>query len=81
MEQKTIKIGEENYRWLIKLAAEIQKQQEKPISFNEAITELKKHKMSKLSDLAGAWKISENESKKIELTLKKGWKKWKIKSA
>lgn len=42
MESKVIKIGYENYRWLTMLAAKIQQQEVRPISFDETITTLKK---------------------------------------
>lgn len=34
----------------------------------------------KLSDLAGRWKMSDEEAKKFLKDARKGWKKWKIPS-
>ena len=42
MGSKAIKIKEENYKWLLKIAADIQKKLGKPGSFDEALTEIKK---------------------------------------
>lgn len=38
-------------------------------------------KTVKISELAGAWKMSEQESEKIEQELKRAWKKWQIEFA
>ena len=41
MGSKTIKIDEENYKWLLKIASDIQKKLGKRVSFDEALTEIK----------------------------------------
>ena len=41
MGSKTIKIKEENYKWLLKIASDIQKKLGRPVSFDEALTEIK----------------------------------------
>ena len=41
MESKVIKIKEENYKWLLKVASDLQKKVGKPVSFDEALTEIK----------------------------------------
>ena len=38
---KAIKIRDENYQWLLKIASDIQKKVGKPVSFDEALTEIK----------------------------------------
>ena len=38
---KAIKIKDENYQWLLKIASDIQKKVGKPVSFDEALTEIK----------------------------------------
>ncbi len=67
MEAKTIKISEENYRWLLNVAAELQKQQGRIITFDNALNELRRRKMKRrnLSDLAGKWKMNEKEADKL----------------
>jgi len=81
-ESKTIKISKENYLWLLKLAAEIQKEYHRPVSFDATLNSLRNGKMEKkkLSDLAGKWKMSDKEAKEFMKNAKKGWKKWKIPS-
>lgn len=82
MTSKTIKISEENYIWLLKLAAELQKKNNRPVSFDYALNSLKNKKMEKRSilDVAGRWKMSDREAEKLKKDLKKGWKNWKIPS-
>ena len=41
MSSKTIKIKEENYKWLLKIASDIQKKLGRPVSFDEALSEIK----------------------------------------
>ena len=41
MGSKVIKIKEENYKWLLKVASDLQKKVGKPVSFDEALTEIK----------------------------------------
>ncbi len=81
MQTKTIRISEETYKWLLKLASEAQKEMGKPVSFDDALNGLKKGKMKKRKDimsLAGSWKMSDEEWKEIGGSLKKGWSKWNI---
>ncbi len=39
---KAIKVKEENYKWLLKIASDIQKKLGRPVSFDEALSEIKK---------------------------------------
>ena len=83
MESKTIKISEENYRWLLELTALLERKRGRRVSFDESLNELKKNKVGKnnIMDLAGAWKdISDKEWGNIRASLDERWKKWKIKS-
>ena len=75
----SIKISEENYRRLNTLSGKLREKFHKPVSINEAISFLYERK--KISDLAGTWKMSDEEIKAFMGDLKKGWSKWKIKSA
>lgn len=75
----SIKISEENYKWLCSLSGKLRNTLHRPVSVNDAISFL--HKKRKISDLAGTWKMSDREMEKFIGDLKKGWKKWKIKSA
>ncbi len=82
MVSKTIKVSEENYLWLLRLASELQKRREKPISFDDTLQTLREGKMgkNKISDLAGSWKMSNAEAEKFKKDARKGWGKWKIPS-
>ena len=77
---KAIKISDENYKWLRKLAGNLQADSGTHVSIDEAIGHLKEQK-SKISDLAGLWALNEKETKEMFNDLRKGWKSWKIKSA
>ncbi|MEK6829704.1 MAG: hypothetical protein AABY15_06300 [Nanoarchaeota archaeon] len=59
MASRTIKISEENYRRLLNIAAELQKQREERVSFDDALGVMEAIKIDKkkkkLSDLAGRW--------------------------
>ena len=41
MGSKAIKVKEENYKWLLKISSDIQKKLGKPVSFDEALSEIK----------------------------------------
>ena len=41
MTSKVIKIKEENYKWLLDIASDIQKKEGRPVSFDEALTEIR----------------------------------------
>ncbi len=79
MEAKTIKISALNYKSICEYAGEFQKQIGEPISIDRALTLLLKK--DKLSDLAGSWKMNDKEAEIFLKEVKKGWSKWKIKSA
>ena len=82
MVSKTIKISEENYKMLLKIMAIIQHKNGHRASFDDAIDNLaeRKEKKRKLSNLAGSWKMNDEEWDNIRSELKRGWKKWKIPS-
>lgn len=68
MTSRTIKISEENYKRLLNIAAELQKQREEKVSFDDALRVMKAEnldrKNKKLSDLAGRWAdMSDEETK------------------
>lgn len=78
METKTIKISQENYKWLSRLAGELQTELGEPVSLDGALTYI--HKKKKLSDLAGSWKMSNKEAEAFINDNKKWWKKWNTRS-
>jgi len=79
METKTIKISSSNYREICEFAGELQKNIGEPVSVDKALTFLLNK--SKLSDLAGSWKMTDREADEMMKGLRKGWSSWKIKSA
>ncbi len=42
MGSKAIKVKDENYKWLLKIASDLQKKLGRPVSFDEALTEIRK---------------------------------------
>ncbi len=78
MEAKAIKVSSENYKWLVRLAANLQGRREKIVSLDEALTSLKQKMTNKeLLEYAGIWK---DKPESIKEDIRKGWKLWKIKS-
>ena len=81
MTSRTIKISEENYKRLLNIAAELQKQREEKVSFDDALQVMKAEnldrKNKKLSDLAGRWAdMSDEDWAEIKKAIKRGWRKW-----
>ena len=75
----SIKVSEENYRTLSALSGKLREKLHKPVSINDTISFL--YRRRKISDLAGAWKMSDKEADDFMAELKAGWKKWKTRSA
>ncbi|MAG02208.1 antitoxin [Candidatus Pacearchaeota archaeon] len=84
MESKTIKISKDNYIWLLRKAAELQKEYHKPVSFDYVIENLKNNKMKKkksIMEFAGIWgDMTDEEAEKLKKDIRKGWGKWEIPS-
>ncbi|HLD15269.1 MAG TPA: hypothetical protein VJB94_01690 [Candidatus Nanoarchaeia archaeon] len=76
MEAKTVKISKQNYEWLCEIAGKVQIEEKRSISIDEAISKLRSS--GKLSDLAGAWDISDKQARKLLKDIRKGWRNWKI---
>lgn len=76
MNTKTIKISEDNYRWLIGVAGELQQREGKSTSIDSALS---RFRQTRLSDLSGKWKGSDRELEQIKAAIAKGWA-WEIKS-
>lgn len=82
MESRTIKVSGEIYRWLARLAAELQKENGFSVSFDEALRALKSGRSGKnaLLNVAGSWKKSGAEIEEIERKNRDLWKTWKLHS-
>lgn len=62
METKVIKISKDNYDWLLSIATMMQRIEKKTATFDDALTRLRKQRVT---DLAGTWKISEKEADEL----------------
>jgi len=76
----SIKISEENYKRLCSLSGRLRERLNKPVSINDAIGFLYIRKR-KISDLAGAWEITDKEAEEFMAGLKRGWNRWMTRSA
>lgn len=78
-ECKTIKVSKETYAELSEIAGELQVKLKRPVSLDEAIRHVTKHrkKRAKISDLAGSWDMSDEEAEKIKAAIDKSWEKWR----
>ena len=74
MTTKSIKLSEDTYRKLVEIAGRLQVECKKPVSIEDAIRYLIRRK---ISDLAGAWEVSEEELREVRASLRRGWKAWK----
>ena len=79
-ESKSIKVSKETYAELSEIAGELQLKLKRPVSIEEAIKQLtkKRKKGTKISDLAGSWKMSDEEAEEIKESIEMAWEKWKM---
>ena len=78
---KTIKVSEENYRRLLRVGAALQKKRGEKISFDKTLNEMFEQKPNgSIMELAGSWKMSDEEWNEIKDGFDHGWKKWKHRS-
>jgi hypothetical protein len=68
---KTIKISDENYRWISKIAGQLQANWGEPVSIDRALTYT--HKSKELTELAGSWELPEKHPKGTKKDLKDRW--------
>ena len=76
MTTKTVKISEENYKWLCEIAGNAQAKEKKVISLDEALDIIKNKMKGRLSELSGSWSMSDDEAKKFRKNLRNGWNTW-----
>ncbi len=75
---KSIKISDETYSELFRIAGEIQTETRYPISVDETLKRILRAKGPvKISDLAGTWDVSDAEMAKMTSSLRKRWRAWK----
>ena len=79
MTTKTIRVDEDIYKGLFKVAEQLQTELKHSVSVDEAIKLLMDdfRRKNKISDLAGTWDISEEEVEAIKKSIKDGWRRWK----
>jgi len=79
-ECKTIKVSKETYAELSEIAGELQMKLKRPVSIDEAIKHLTKHRKRgvKISQHAGSWKMTDKEAGEIKKAIDEAWKKWKL---
>jgi len=68
---KTIKISDENYSLLAEFAGKLQTVSKKPVSIDEALSEL----LGKedIMNLAGSWNLSDEEAETLKKGIKELW--------
>ncbi len=72
---KSVKLREETYRWLVGVAGELQRHQERPVSIDEALSFIRGQRG--LGNVAGSWKMSDKEAALFLQKTRAEWKKWK----
>jgi predicted CopG family antitoxin len=79
-ECKTIKVSKETYAELSMIAGELQVKLKRPVSIDEAIKHLTKRRKrgTKISHLAGSWKMSDEEAERVKKAIDEAWKNWKL---
>ena len=78
-ELKAVKVSKETYAELSAIAGELQVKLKRPVSIEEAMKHLIKQskKGKKISDLAGLWKMNDQEAEEIQASIDQAWKTWK----
>ena len=76
MTTKTVKLSEENYKWLCEVAGNMQAEEQRMASIDDALNKIKKRLSGKFSDIIGSWKMSDKEVEAFKRDLRAGWKKW-----
>ena len=78
-ELKAVKVSKETYAELNAIAGELQVKLKRPVSIEEAMKSLirQSKKGKKISDLAGLWNISDEETEEIKASIDQVWETWK----
>lgn len=76
---RSIRIDEKTYRKLCEEAGKLQARFKRPVSIDEAIWHLMKMPKvpNRISDLAGAWDVTNEEVELITRSLSEGWRRWR----
>jgi len=76
---KSLRVDDETYRRLCEIAGKLQARLKRPVSVDEAIRSLiqmPQGKQKRITDLAGTWKLTDEELNEIMESLHKGWRRW-----
>lgn len=73
---KTVKLSEENYKWLCEVAGTSQAEEKRMVSLDEVVSRIRMRLGGKLSDVIGSWKMSGEEAEEFKRDLRAGWKRW-----
>jgi predicted transcriptional regulator len=76
---KSLRVDDESYRRLCEIAGRLQEKLKRPVSIDEAIRsviQMPQGKQKKITDLAGTWKLNDEELREIMEGLQKGWRRW-----
>lgn len=73
---KTIKVSDENYSLLAEFAGKLQTVLKKPVSLDEALSQL----LGKgdLMNLAGSWNLSDEEAEILKKEIEELWSEWRV---
>lgn len=77
----SIRISKKTHKKLVELAGILQANLKRTVSIDEAIDFLleKKSIPGKITELSGAWDMTDEELEEIMESLQKGWKSWTMK--
>jgi len=76
---KSLRVDDETYRRLCEIAGKLQAKLKRPVSVDEAIRsviQMPQGKQKRITDLAGTWKLTDEELSEIMEGLQKGWRRW-----
>jgi predicted transcriptional regulator len=76
---KSLRVDDETYRKLCEIAGKLQSKLKRPVSVDEAIRsviQMPQRNQNKITDLAGTWKLTDEELREIIESLRKGWRRW-----
>jgi predicted transcriptional regulator len=76
---KSLRVDDETYKKLCEIAGKLQSKLKRPVSVDEAIRsviQMPQRNQNKITDLAGTWKLTDEELGEIIEGLHKGWRRW-----
>lgn len=77
---RSVRVEDRTYRKLAQTAGRLQSVLGHQVSLDDAIWFLLKapREENRVTDLAGSWKMSDEEAKELERELREHWRRWKI---